>query len=324
MEKAVGESSPLISVIVPVYNVEKFLAECLHSVINQTYANLEIILVDDGSKDSSGKICDDYVEKDSRVKVIHQENAGLSAARNAGVEIASGQYIMFVDSDDLIDLDTLQILYDVIIETESDISSCNSTSDKTLLGEGDGAISVFNSRQSLIRVFNDTNVAVAAPMKLYKSEIAKAVDFERGRINEDYYYTVRILTKIKKLAYVERKLYFYRVNADSITHKTFTDKNLDLLHAADQVEKVIKEYNPKLVKYSNIKRCYIAVALYINCVISRKQDEYGKMLRKKVKKYYLKFLFSRYGLNHKLRATAIVFFPKLANKIITKHFGVME
>ena len=115
----------LISVIIPIYNVEQYLKECLESVINQTYRNLEIILVDDGSKDKSGKICDEYKNKDERIKVVHKENGGLSDARNAGMKIATGKYIQFIDSDDFIDKDMIETLYNLIIENEADISMCS-------------------------------------------------------------------------------------------------------------------------------------------------------------------------------------------------------
>lgn len=113
--------SDLVSVIVPVYNVEKYLARCLDSIINQTYTNLEIILVDDGSKDSSGQICDEYAAKDQRIKVIHKQNGGLSSARNAGLDIASGSYIEFVDSDDWIDKDTVKENLELIINENSNV-----------------------------------------------------------------------------------------------------------------------------------------------------------------------------------------------------------
>ena len=115
---------PLISVIIPVYNVEKYLKKCIDSVINQTYTNLEIILVSDTSPDNCEKICDDYAEKDSRIKVIHKEKNGLSAARNAGIDIASGKYIGFVDSDDYIALDMYELLYKNILKENADISAC--------------------------------------------------------------------------------------------------------------------------------------------------------------------------------------------------------
>ena len=115
---------PLISIIVPVYNVEYYLHECLESLVNQTYFNLEIILIDDGSKDASGKICDEYAAKDSRIVVVHQENAGVSQARNCGIEMASGEYIMFVDSDDWVDSDICAVLMDSLSKYKTESSMC--------------------------------------------------------------------------------------------------------------------------------------------------------------------------------------------------------
>ena len=115
---------PLISVIVPIYNVEKYLDRCVDSIINQTYKNLEIILVDDGSPDNCPQMCDDYAKKDSRIKVVHKENGGLSDARNVGMEVATGEYVSFIDSDDYISLDFYETLLETIVDNDSDIVEC--------------------------------------------------------------------------------------------------------------------------------------------------------------------------------------------------------
>ena len=119
------KNNDLISVIIPIYNVEKFLSFCIDSIVNQTYKNLEIILVDDGSTDNSGKICDEYALKDNRIKVMHKQNGGVSSARNVGLNIAKGKYIGFVDSDDYVENDMFEILHNLIIKNNVDISCCN-------------------------------------------------------------------------------------------------------------------------------------------------------------------------------------------------------
>ena len=164
----IGESmTDLVSVIVPIYKVEKYLGKCVDSIINQTYKNLEIILVDDGSPDNSGKICDEYAKKDNRIKVIHKENGGLSSARNAGLDVATGEFIAFVDSDDRIHLDFVEKLYRAIKEENADIASCYVESFiKKLLLKARGSSSIIITWAKNLQMWFGTNFIKGIFLKL--------------------------------------------------------------------------------------------------------------------------------------------------------------
>ncbi len=164
----------LISVVVPVYNVQDCLDYCLESVVNQTYKTLEIIIIDDGSTDSSGKICDEWSKKDKRIKVVHQENKGLAETRNVGILVATGKYISFIDSDDYIDCKMLEILYKVLVKTNSQISACDNRRinkySKVNLKQG-GKIFEYNSKTALTQLFNEKNLTVHIWDKLYIKDL---------------------------------------------------------------------------------------------------------------------------------------------------------
>ena len=152
------ENRPLISVIVPVYNMQDYLETCMNSILGQTYENLEIILVNDGSKDSSPQMCDAFAEKDSRIKVIHKENGGLSSARNAGLDVATGDYIGFVDSDDSIRPNFFELLYDNLVKTDADVSVCRLTNcteqagDRTMANQTEKDLLTFTSEEAVINM----------------------------------------------------------------------------------------------------------------------------------------------------------------------------
>ena len=238
-----------ISVIIPVYNVEKYLSRCLESVINQTYENLEIILINDGSKDRSGLICDYYVKKDNRIKVFHQENQGLSAARNKGIEVASGEYIGFLDSDDYIEKDMYQILFSNAIKYDADITACSSKimllNGKVKLGESDGNILVLNKFEAVAEIINKIDGAVWN--KLYKSNLIKSLKFERGKVHgEDLYFQFQCLTRCNKVVYVNSCKHNYIKRCNSITTSTFSERIFDQVYFKDLIydliDKEFKEY----------------------------------------------------------------------------------
>ena len=178
----------LISVIVPIYKVEKYLHKCIDSILAQTYTNLEIILVDDGSPDNCGKICDEYAAKDSRIKVIHQPNGGLSAARNAGLDIATGDYIGFVDSDDYIAPDMYEKLYNALVKNDADMAICDYQRFGNELPYDEMSLTteVITGLQAMEKQNTVINCSfVVAWSKLYKSFIFSNVRFPVGKINED-------------------------------------------------------------------------------------------------------------------------------------------
>ena len=216
-------SNAKISVIVPVYNVEKYLPRCIESILNQTYKDFELILVDDGSLDNSGKICDYYANKDSRVKVIHKKNEGPSLARNVGLDIAKGDFVSFVDSDDWIEETTYEQLMDIILATHADIVRF---SWETTDGENIIEKSYTNERYSQISTGRD--VAKKLLLCEVESQVWKAfyqrkcwinLRFPVGRcLCEDLAVVYRAFEKAEIVAYVDKPFYKYRVNPNSITH----------------------------------------------------------------------------------------------------------
>ncbi len=223
----------LISVIIPVYQVEKYLQRCMDSVLAQTYEKMEIILVEDGSPDGCPAICDAYAKKDSRVTVIHQKNAGLSGARNTGIELAGGNYLAFVDSDDYLAPDYLEQLYEACVKTDSDMSVCRweYVKGEAIPERGNGEIKVFTGRQMMGNFYvPDGAYFVVAWNKLYKRELFEEIRYPMGRIHEDEATTYKIYDKVSKAAYVDRSLYGYFVAPSSIT-RGFNPRRLDWVRA---------------------------------------------------------------------------------------------
>ena len=200
----------LVSVIVPVYNVESYLRECIDSIVAQTYRNIEVILIDDGSKDSSGAICDEYADKDNRIKVIHKENGGLSEARNSGLEIASGDWIAFVDSDDYIDEAMLDTLVDLANGNNAQVAMCNFRATSMPLDNNTDIVTNVFSRDDLLEVYTkrakEYSITNSVWDRIYKREFVKEIRFVPRRHNEDILYTMQVFLR----AYTSAKLYHYR------------------------------------------------------------------------------------------------------------------
>lgn len=223
----------LISVIIPVYKVEEYLCRCVDSVLDQTYRNTEIILVDDGSPDGCPAICDEYAKQDARVRVIHQENAGLSGARNAGIDVAKGQWLAFVDSDDYLAEDFLESLYKACVDTDSDMSVCRweYVRGERIPEHGTGETRVYTGREMLANLYiPDGAYFVVAWNKLYRRELFDGIRYPLGRIHEDEATTYRIYDQVRKAAYVDRSLYGYFVTPVSIT-RGFNPKRMDWVTA---------------------------------------------------------------------------------------------
>ena len=216
--------NPLISVIVPIYKVEKYLSRCIDSIIGQTYTNLEIILVDDGSPDNCGKMCDKYSVQDKRIIVIHKANGGLSDARNAGIKIANGKYIAFIDSDDGVSTKYFEILYSLIKSYSADISLCSFVKtyniDRFSVENVNSKIFVYTNIEALEEYFTVYYPQmVVAWGKLYKAGLFQHVRFPLGKVHEDEYTTYRLLYLSNKIVFTTEKLYYYLQTENSITRE---------------------------------------------------------------------------------------------------------
>ena len=223
-----------VSVILPVYNVEKDLENCLNSILNQSFKDFELIMVDDGSKDRSGIICDSYAKIDGRIKLIHQENMGLSMARNNGIDIAKGEYIIFIDSDDSIDRHTIQILYDNLVENDADISvgdyEAIYESGKIEDEEKENNISILSNIEAVNKILDKNSIKmIVAWCKLYRRELFETIRYPKGKYHEDEFVTYKLLYKAERIVETDAKLYYYNQRDESITGSKYSLKRLEKL-----------------------------------------------------------------------------------------------
>ena len=241
----------MISVIVPVYNVEEYLEECLESIQNQTYTNFEVILVNDGSTDASKKICERYCKKDTRFHLLNQENQGQSIARNHGVSASIGELITFVDSDDVLSIKYLEILNRYMTE-DIDLVECNYRATRSVfeqLKEAENIQIEFegNSEESVIKACN-YGISYSPVCKLYRRKLLEDFPFLTGVIYEDIYHGVGVLKFIRKMIRVDYVGYFYRKRSSSTMHKQFSEKNLDLFTCCDKLVDLFAS-NETLITY---------------------------------------------------------------------------
>ncbi len=312
----------LISIIVPVYNVEKFLPQCIESIINQTYKNLEIILVDDGSTDSSFKICNEYANKDSRIKVIQKTNGGLSDARNKGMEICTGDYIGFVDSDDYIGKEMYEILYNDIKKYNADISICEFKAcfDDSINFDINLNSIVYNNLMALQNLLLDKQLTSHAWNKLYKKDLFKNIKYPIGKIYEDIGTTYLLFEYSKIISYNKSIQYAYRQRKDSLCNSV-SEKKIN-----DYVEIINNRYEYLNAKYPNMKKILdasrIQSSLIFNFIIARDKNEklYNSKLLIDDYKKNVKIDFNLFG-KIKLKYIFALIVLKLNRKLFYKIFS---
>ena len=238
----------IVSIIVPIYNVEKYLKRCIKSILGQTYKKIQIILVDDGSTDNCPAICDEYAEKDNRIKVIHKKNGGLSDARNAGIKHANGKYITFIDSDDYIDQNYIQVLYESIIKTKSDIAIAGHKTiypKKTIIHKAKSSIQI-TSEEALYRLLYDKELDTSAWAKLYKTALFNYIKYPKGRLFEDTATTYKLLDTAKKITIIPKAIYNYEIRDNSISTQEFSDKKMDMITSTEEMTQYIFKKYPQL------------------------------------------------------------------------------
>ena len=259
---------PLISVIVPVYKVEKYLDRCVQSIVDQTYRNLEIILVDDGSPDNCGAMCDAWAEKDPRIKVIHKENGGQADARNVGMAIAMGEYIAFVDSDDWIDAQMYQSLYETMITTDSDIVSCGA---KRVWSDGRPAQELLSvnmdcvlEQEAAMEAMITGNGLVQVPCnKLYKSCLVRDILFPVGVAHEDDFWTWQVVFRAKQVSIIRESYYNYLQRGNSTMGVGFSEKRLMVVRAKTERQEYIEKMMPDLTDVGRVDMVYTCMHLGI-------------------------------------------------------------
>ena len=248
---------PLISVIVPVYKVESYLDRCVRSIVEQSYTNLEIILVDDGSPDNCPGICDDWAGKDSRVRVIHKENGGLSDARNAGIRAAAGEYISFIDSDDRIAPEMLEKLYAALERDESDIAACtvemvweNGMPPRFLTVQTNCLLGRQEAQLALLR---ETTLKHPVWYKLYRRETVEGLLFDKGKYHEDVFWSYQAVGRARRVSVIDYVGYYYVQRGDSIMGAGYSLKRLDAVEAYERRARYMEAYFPELEREARLK-----------------------------------------------------------------------
>ncbi len=279
-------NKPLISVIVPVYKVENYLDKCVESIVNQTYKNLEIILVDDGSPDNCPKMCDEWAKKDKRIKAIHKENGGLSDARNKGIDIANGDYITFIDSDDYVEDNYVDLLYNILIDAEADISMGKQFvrySDKTF-NTGSGITYIVNPHDCFDKLLYGEDFDVSAWAKLYKRDLFRDIRYPKGRLFEDSATTYKLIDKSKKIVLKSVPIYNYIIREDSITTNGFNEKKMELITSTQEMCDYIQNKCPDLKKGCKRRLMYAYLSTLTQLVKCKETNRtYKDLLMKYIK-----------------------------------------
>ena len=242
---------PLISVIIPVYKVENYLDCCVQSIVNQTYSNLEILLIDDGSPDASGAMCDAWAEKDSRIRVIHQENAGGGAARNAGLDAARGEIISMIDSDDYLSPRMYAYLASLMTE-DVDIAECTivqtDSDDCTFDEEGGAQVTYASAVEAMGLHIRDEVFCQTPPNKLYRRETIGDIRFPVGKLIDDEFFTYRVIGRARRLAHSSARMYAYRQSPESAMHRPFSLGRLHGLEAKRLRLNYLRDAMPELTR----------------------------------------------------------------------------
>lgn len=324
------QNLPLISVIVPIYKVEPYLHRCINSIRNQTYPNLEIILVDDGSPDNCGRICDEYAQKDKRILVIHQENGGLSAARNSGLNRCSGEYIGFVDSDDCIHPEMYERLYKDICTYHTRLAFCHANMCYGSIPEIDDKLPTeYKDKEYVILKSIIENIWWSACTKLYERSLFETIRYPQGKTNEDYPITMYIYDMCDKIAINYNKLYNYCIRENSICTSPLNlrkfdqvDNTLEVMQYMEQkhpawkpaaefvfmttllkllgmsIENTEKQYIPKKQEIFNHIKCYYSSAIHNPYILFKQKI---MLTSARISPLCFKLLFRLYSIIQKIK-----------------------
>lgn len=314
---------PVISIIVPVYNVEKYLDKCVKSILIQTFEDFELILVDDGSKDRSGVMCDEYAKLDPRIKVIHKENGGLSSARNAGIDIALGEFLGFVDSDDYIEADMYEMLYDNLKRENADISICckyDCYKDKPLSINKENYC-VFNTEEALYSLC-EGKFGVSACDKLYSRKLFDEVYYPENRTAEDAFIIVDLLLKCKVVVMTTKQKYYHYHREGSISSERSIENCIDAMEADQKNYDLICLYYPSL-RNAAVQRLCCSYFYAIDGLMAKnnskytdKENEIIKTLRSNAANILLK---SKFSFKRKIAMIILLFNKSLYKKLLVSH-----
>ena len=313
---------PLISIIVPIYNMQDYLEKCVKSIQQQTYKNIEIILVNDGSTDSSKEICEKLKNEDSRIKIINKDNGGLSSAKNAGINAATGDYIGFVDSDDHIEKNMYEFLYNLIIRNDADISICGryiELENGKIYQKQKSKTLVMDTLQALIVLNSYRDFDMASWDKLYKKELFDNIKFPIGKLCEDFFTTYQLFDKCKTIVYSSEPKYYYFQRNNSISRNKKI--NFFSLEASkSQVDFFNRKY-PKVSYVAKTANAFSYIAVY-NAHIKQGvllTREFKNICKRELMKNYISILKNGYiPFYKKVQATVFILNFKIYNKIILK------
>lgn len=289
-----------ISIIVPIYNTEPYLQRCIDSILHQTYRNLEIILVNDGSSDACPRICDEYSLKDNRIKVIHKNNGGLSSARNAGIDIATGQYIGFVDSDDFIEDDMYGALLSACLKNNAEISMCG----RYYVREGKAIPHftlpnqvIWNNKNAIKNLLMWNNIDSSACDKLFKNALFEGVRFPQGLITEDIFIIPEIIDKANSIIHIGKPKYYYCVRENSISTGVFTKQKMDVVISHKKVADYVMKKYPEYKEYADYFFYHavssIIIRVYNEKVLKHEPDVYYQTIRL-LKNHYFSMIQNKY------------------------------
>ena len=316
----------LISIIVPCYNVEQYLDRCVKSLVDQTYKNIEIILVDDGSTDATGEKCDVWAEKNKVIKTYHKENGGLSDARNYGMLKSSGKYFFFVDSDDYVSTNIVEFLYNSLKNSDSDISTCQHVTfyeNELPKDENKNINVVYNTEDALSELMYQNNVTTSAWGKLYKRELFNYIKYPKGKVCEDLPVTYLLFAKSKRISINSKRLYYYFIRNGSIMHSKFNKNRLDALDFSKEETEYIQKKFPKLINAAFNREFMEAVYVSKRIPYTKEFKEHRKVIKSILKKYRLIVLKDKKAKrNSKIYALAS-YFGILGIKIIFKINGIV-
>ena len=314
-----------ISIVIPVYNVEKYIRKCLDSVVNQTFGDLEIILVDDGSSDSSGDICDEYARQDSRINVIHKKNGGLSEARNTGIEVATGEFIAFVDSDDYIALNMIQTLYDNIERDKADIAVCgimNVYREHTWPQCKENTHFICGNVEGFRLLLVGEKIPGSICNKLLRTELIKEIRFPSGKHYEDIFFHTDLMQVIDKISVDTTPLYYYVHRRDSVTTRKFEKSSMDIIEAYERNLKVIIDKYPQLIDVA-IFRVQWANFVVLDRMMEGsyywKIEEY-EQVKKMLKKNALKIVKSPYFFKTRKLAALLLFINIKLYYLVSRYY----
>lgn len=281
------ENLPLISVIIPVYRAEEYLDKCFQSVVGQTYRNLEIMLIDDGSPGNSGAICDEWARKDDRIVVIHKENGGSASARNLALDRANGQLITFVDCDDYLAPDMYQYLYSLMDE-QTDIVECEYEmvyDDNAVFNQGGDEVMACTPVEAMRYNIRDTAFRQIVWNKLYRRETIGEIRLPDGTRNDDEFFTYQVVGRARKLIHSSRQLYAYRQQPDSVMHQNFTLKNLEGIQAHGVRLEYLRQNMPELVYEGRVGllfACIYAMQMSLRFLKGEKLETARRMIHQTV------------------------------------------